>query len=116
MALANRPVAKFAHTSGITKCEYTADGTHLLSVGANLLLRKYTVGSDNEPRTVDRHADAITCLSVSDRYVVTAAEDRTVTFSELDLDSCRDIYRASVPIRDTVLSPDEQWVAIATEY
>ena len=112
----DRPVARFAHTSGVARCCYTADGRHLLSVGANMLMRKYsTTATDEEPVTFDRHIEGITCLALSDNGIVTGSEDASVIYSNSNGKDDRDIFRSTLPIRDVAFDRREQWVAIATD-
>lgn len=48
---------QFAHTSGITRLAYTPKGEYLFSVGKNGLIRKFTVGSADEPTTIETDED-----------------------------------------------------------
>lgn len=44
---------QFAHTSGITRLTYSPNGEYLFSVGKNGLIRKFIVGSADEPTTIE---------------------------------------------------------------
>lgn len=61
----NRLVPRYAHTDGLTRLAYTRDGKFLLTVGSNQVIRKFQVGSDEEPDSIDNHQDPITGIAVA---------------------------------------------------
>lgn len=48
---------QFAHTAGITRLAYSPKGEYLFSVGNNGTIRKFTVGSADEPLTMEEEED-----------------------------------------------------------
>jgi len=42
-----------AHTPGLTYLSYTPDGTKLVTVGSNPLIRVFKTGFDGEPAVID---------------------------------------------------------------
>jgi len=54
-------------TPGLTYLTYTPNGKYLLTVGSNNVARKFTVGSEDEPVTIDQSQDANTGIAASVR-------------------------------------------------
>ena len=50
---------------GPTFLTYTPNGRFLLTVGSNNVARKFTVGSDDEPVSIEQNQDAITGVAAT---------------------------------------------------
>ncbi|WBW70912.1 DNA polymerase alpha accessory factor Mcl1 [Schizosaccharomyces osmophilus] len=112
----NRLVPRYAHTDGLTRLAYTLDGTFLLTVGSNLVIRKFQVGSDEEPESIDNHQDPITGIAVSKTHFCTCSEDATICVYPIDNSSEHNLLaRTTLPVRDIAYSTDGNWVAIASD-
>ncbi|OLL24004.1 Minichromosome loss protein 1 [Neolecta irregularis DAH-3] len=113
---------RYAHTPGQTRLAYTPDGKSLITVGSDQLIRKFTIGSDDEPLSIEQHEDAITGIATSKDHFATCSEDATVNLFSLHDDdniSVREntvlLTRCTLPIRDVAFSPDGAWVAVASD-
>lgn len=112
----NRLVPRYAHTDGLTRLAYTRDGKFLLTVGSNQVIRKFQVGSDEEPDSIDNHQDPITGIAVAENYFCTCSEDATVCVYPIDSPTEHTLLaRTTLPIRDVAYSVDGNWIAIASD-
>ncbi|EPY52148.1 DNA polymerase alpha accessory factor Mcl1 [Schizosaccharomyces cryophilus OY26] len=112
----NRLVPRYAHTDGLTRLAYTVDGTFLLTVGSNLVIRKFQVGSDEEPESIDNHQDPITGIAVSKTHFCTCSEDATICIYPINNSSEHTLLaRTTLPVRDIAYSIDGDWIAIASD-
>jgi chromosome transmission fidelity protein 4 len=56
-------------------------------------------------------------MRVQNGFFITGSEDGTVSKYTLDGNKFEEILeRATLPIRDVALSPDGNWIAVASEY
>ncbi|KAF2420021.1 WD40 repeat-like protein [Tothia fuscella] len=105
-----------AHTPGPTFLSYTPDGTKLVTVGLNNSIRVFHTGSDAEPTTIDNCQDNNTAVAAANDFFVIGCEDGTVCKYSLESNTFEGILtRCTLPIRDVALSPDGQWVAVASD-
>ncbi|KAI9729232.1 MAG: hypothetical protein M1834_007024 [Cirrosporium novae-zelandiae] len=105
-----------AHTPGPTFLTYTPNGKRLITVGSNNSIRIYTTGSDGEPQNIDECQDSNTAVVASDDFFITGSEDGTVCMYTLDTYSMdKFLVRCTLPIRDLAISPDTNWVAVASD-
>ncbi|KAI9749988.1 MAG: hypothetical protein M4579_006650 [Chaenotheca gracillima] len=108
--------ARPAHTPGPTYLAYTPDGTRLISVGPNPVVRVYKTGDDGEPVTVDDCQENNLGIAASNEFFVTGSEDGMVGLYSLATHQFEKmLVRSSLPIRDVALSPDGLWVAVASD-
>ncbi|KAF2840400.1 putative chromosome segregation protein [Patellaria atrata CBS 101060] len=105
-----------AHTPGPTFLSYTPNGRKLITVGLNNAIRVFQTGSDAEPANIDDCQDSNTAIAASNDFFVTGSDDGTVCKYSLETNSLDEILvRCSVAVRDVALSPDGNWVAVASD-
>ncbi|QIX01447.1 hypothetical protein AMS68_006964 [Peltaster fructicola] len=111
-AIKGRP----AHAPGPTYLAYSPNGQTLITAGANGALRIYKHNTDSEPVILDVLTDAHTSIVATNDKVYVGAEDGSVTKYALGDVSMDDILtRCAAPIRDLALSPDGNWLAVASD-
>lgn len=109
-----RPQPRPAHTQGTTRCAYTSDGTRLVTVGSNNLIRMYKTGSDGEPDNIDDCQEQNVALAAGSDMFVVGAEDGTVSlYSVASAAFERFLARTTLPLRDVALTRDHRWCAVA---
>ncbi|KAK7204795.1 WD40-repeat-containing domain protein [Myxozyma melibiosi] len=115
MAQPQHVVPKYAHTPGLTRVAYSADGRYLISVGANRLIRKFLVDSpDDEPINTEYHEKDITGIATSKTHFATCSEDGTASLFAVETSEVENmLMRQSMPFRDVTFSNDGQWIALA---
>ncbi|KAK9453102.1 WD40-repeat-containing domain protein [Dipodascopsis uninucleata] len=108
-------IPRYAHTPGLTRLAYSATGKYLLTVGTNQIVRRFTVGKDEEePESVEQHESAIVGLATSREKFATCSLDGTAslfTMATAELETT--VFRQTMPIRDISFSADGHWLAIA---
>ncbi|KAF2084703.1 WD40 repeat-like protein [Saccharata proteae CBS 121410] len=116
MALQQRLRGLPAHPPGPTFLSYTPNGRKLITVGLNNAIRIFTTGSTDEPINIDGAPESNTAVAAANDFFVIGSEDGTVSRYSLETNSLLDILiRCSLPVRDIALSPDKQWVAVASD-
>lgn len=81
------------------------------------MIRVFTTGSDSEPVNIDVPQDILTCVAATNDFLVAGSEDGNVSKYSLTTNSLDEVLvRSTLPVRDIALSPDGQWVAVASEY
>ncbi|KAK3297597.1 WD40-repeat-containing domain protein [Chaetomium fimeti] len=119
--ISSRPRARPAHTQGTTRCAYTPDGTRLVTVGSNNLIRLYKTGFDGEPDNIDDCQEQNLAVSAGNTFFVAGAEDGTVSYYTLAATPFatsmfdKFLLRTSLPVRDVAISPDNKWCAVASD-
>lgn len=104
---------RYPHMAGVTRLAYTHDGRHLFTVGAASFVRQFTVGSTDEPVTLETHDADVLAVAVSGRHFATCSNDGTANYFELATRSpLGSFFRSSLPLRDLAFSPDGDRVAI----
>ena len=104
------------HRPGTTRAVYSKDGQFIFTTGADCFVRRFRVGSGEEPLSLDPlHEDAVTGIAVSNERLVTCSEDASVAMFDIKGGESEKICRTTLPMRDIAMSPDGQWVAIASE-
>ncbi|KAL9050380.1 MAG: hypothetical protein Q9162_006660 [Coniocarpon cinnabarinum] len=110
------PRARPAHAPGPTFLTYTPNGRKLITVGSNDALRVFVTGSDDEPVTIDDARDSNLAVAATDDFFVTGSEDGSVCKFSLDTNMLDQVLvRCSMPVRDLALSPNGQWLAVASD-
>ncbi|KAF2734042.1 DNA polymerase alpha accessory factor Mcl1 [Polyplosphaeria fusca] len=105
-----------AHTPGSTYLAYTPNGKKLITVGVDNFCRIFSTGSDDEPVTVDDCQENNTAIASTNGFFVAGSEDGTVSQYSLENNKLEKILvRTSLPVRDVALSPDGNWVAVASD-
>ncbi|KAF2118900.1 WD40-repeat-containing domain protein [Lophiotrema nucula] len=116
MALQQRIRGRQAHTPGATFLTYTPNGKKLVTVGVDNFCRIFTTGSDDEPVTVDDCQENNTAIVAGNGFFIAGSEDGTVCKYSMEDNKLLDILvRTSLPVRDIALSPDGNWVAVASD-
>lgn len=110
-----RLTPRYAHIHGRTQLEYSPEGKYLISVGANRLVRKFIVESDDEPITIEQHEEPITAVAVCKQHFATCSTDGTVSLFGMEETVSTQITRSSLPVRDISFSPDGRWLAMCSE-
>ncbi|KAF7535395.1 hypothetical protein G7Z17_g13212 [Cylindrodendrum hubeiense] len=114
--LANRPRGRAAYTQGTTRCAYTPDGSRLVTVGCNNVIRVYSTGSDGEPTNIDDCQEQNVAVAAAGNFFVVGSEDTTVSRYSLDTASFENfLLRTTLPIRDVALTADNKWCAVASD-
>ncbi|KAF2811862.1 WD40 repeat-like protein [Mytilinidion resinicola] len=116
MSLQQRVQPRQAHTPGTTVLSYTPDGKKLITAGASNPIRVFTSGSDAEPINIDDCMPDNTCVVASNTFFIAGSEDGTVCKYSLETNSLETILvRSTLAVRDVALSPDANWVAVASD-
>ena len=111
-ALRGRP----AHAPGPTFFTYTPNGRKLITAGLNGALRVFEHGSDDEPAIIDVQTENHLATVATDDFFIVGCEDGSVTKYSLATNRMEEILlRCTAPVRDLALSPDGQWVAVASD-
>lgn len=106
----------YPDTPGSTFLTYTPNGSKLVTVGVDNYCRIFTTGSTDEPITVDDCQEDNTAVVAGNDFFITGSEDGTVCKYSLETNKLDQILvRTSLPVRDIALSPDGEWVAVASE-
>ncbi|KAK5172512.1 DNA polymerase alpha accessory factor Mcl1 [Saxophila tyrrhenica] len=114
--MASRLRGRPAHAPGPTYCSYSNNGSKLVTVGSNSLLRVFPHNSDDEPPVIDVWTDNHFAVAAANDFFLVGSEDGSVTKYSLLTNSLEEILiRCTLPIRDIALSPDSQWAAVASD-
>nr|POF17785.1 minichromosome loss protein 1 [Quercus suber] len=101
---------------GPTFLSYTPNGKQLVTVGSNGALRIFEHGSKDEPYNIDVRSENHLAVVCGDDFFIMGGEDGTVTKYSLSTREMQDILvRCTLPVRHLALSPDQQWVAVASD-
>ncbi|KAF2182696.1 chromosome segregation protein-like protein [Zopfia rhizophila CBS 207.26] len=116
MSAQQRIRGRQAHTPGATFLAYTPNGKKLITVGVDNFCRIFSTGSDDEPVTVDDCQENNTAVVAGNDFFVAGSEDGTVCKYSLERNKLDEVLvRTSLPVRDVALSPDGNWVAVASD-
>ena len=101
---------------GPTFFSYTPDGKHLVTAGLNGAVRIFEHGSDDEPAIIDVPTENHLAAVAANGFFIIGSESGEVTKYSLVTKRMGEILvRCTAPVRDLALSPDGQWVAVASE-
>ncbi|KAF2640562.1 WD40 repeat-like protein [Massarina eburnea CBS 473.64] len=116
MAFPQQLRGRYAHAPGPTYLSYTPDGKKLVTAGVDNFCRVFSSGSDEEPTNVDDCEENNAAIAAGNTFFVTVAENGNISRYSLE-DHKFEYYldRVSLPARDVTLSPDEKWVAVASD-
>ncbi|KAF3041531.1 hypothetical protein E8E12_005479 [Didymella heteroderae] len=116
MASEHRLRSRQAHAPGATYLAYTPNGKNLITAGVDNYCRVFTTGSDDEPITVDDCQENNAAVVAGNGFFITGAEDGTVSKYSLEGNRFEEILvRTTLPVRDVALSPDGNWIAVASD-
>ncbi|KAF1943366.1 WD40 repeat-like protein [Clathrospora elynae] len=116
MASHQRLRARQAHAPGATYLAYTPNGKKLVTAGVDNYCRVFTTGSDDEPVTIDDCQENNTAVVAGNGFFITGSEDGTVSKYSLESGKFEEfLVRTTLPIRDVALSPDGNWIAVASD-
>ena len=105
-----------AHTQGTTRCAYTKDGTRLVTVGSNNLIRMYKTGSDGEPTNIDDCQENNVAVAAGQDIFVVGAEDGTASLYSVATGAFdKFLTRTTLPLRDVAMSKDQAFCAVASD-
>ncbi|CAI6330295.1 unnamed protein product [Periconia digitata] len=107
---------RYAHAPGPTFLAYTPDGKKLVTAGVDSFCRIFNSRSDQEPTNVDDCEENNAAIVAGNTFFIIVAENGNI--SRYSLANHKFEYyldRVSLPARDVALSPDEQWVAVASD-
>ncbi|PWW74830.1 WD40 repeat-like protein [Tuber magnatum] len=111
-----RIVPRYAHTAGRTSLAYSWDGKYLITVGSNEVIRKFTVASEDEPVTIDDALGRNVAVVASDESFIACSESGTISLFSMATDTLKQLLvRCTLSSRDIALSPDGDWVAVASD-
>lgn len=101
---------------GPTFFSYTPNGKQLITAGLNGAVRIFDHGSDDEPAIIDVTTENHLAVVASNDFFIIGAETGEVTKYNLITKRMDEVLvRCTAPVRDLALSPDGQWVAVASE-
>ncbi|CAO2648581.1 Nn.00g078480.m01.CDS01 [Neocucurbitaria sp. VM-36] len=116
MAFPQRLRGRQAHAPGATYVTYTPNGKKLVTAGVDNYCRVFTTGSDDEPVTVDDCQENNTAVVAGNGFFITGSEDGTVSKYSLEDGKFEEILvRTTLPVRDVALSPNGNWIAVASD-
>ncbi|KAL1654998.1 DNA polymerase alpha accessory factor Mcl1 [Didymella pomorum] len=116
MASEYRLRSRQAHAPGATYLAYTPNGKKLITAGVDNYCRVFTTGSDDEPITVDDCQENNAAVVAGNGFFITGSEDGTVSKYSLEDNKFEEILvRTTLPVRDVALSPDGNWIAVASD-
>ncbi|EME85634.1 uncharacterized protein MYCFIDRAFT_52898 [Pseudocercospora fijiensis CIRAD86] len=105
-----------AHAPGPTYFSYTPNGKHLVTAGLNGAVRIFDHGSDDEPAIIDVPTENHLAAVAANGFFIIGSESGEVTKYSLVTKRMEEILvRCTAPVRDLALSPDGQWVAVASD-
>ncbi|CAK3977741.1 probable chromosome segregation () [Lecanosticta acicola] len=105
-----------AHAPGPTFFSYTPNGKKLITAGPNGAIRVFEHGSDSEPTIIDVPTENHLAAVAANDFFIIASEEGDVTKYSLVTNKMDDILiRCSAPPRDLALSPDGEWLAVASD-
>ncbi|ODH52892.1 hypothetical protein GX48_00759 [Paracoccidioides brasiliensis] len=105
-----------AHTPGTTILSYTPNGRRVITAGSNSAIRIFTIGENDEPKTVDDGVDGRLGIVATNDSFIMGGEDGTVWRYELETGQMdKLLVRCALPVRDLSLSKDGDWVAVASD-
>lgn len=106
---------KYPHEQGPTRLSYSSNGQYLLTTGKNGLLRRFAVGTEDEPDTLELPANGLT-VSCDDSKIVVGCENGNAYLWDMGFkegaESLGILARATQPIRFVDLSHDGKWASI----
>lgn len=101
---------------GPTYFSYTPNGKQLVTAGLNSAVRIFDHGSDDEPAIIDVPTENHLAAVSANGFFIIGSDTGEVTKYSLVTKKMEEILvRCAAPIRDLALSPDGQWVAVASE-
>lgn len=115
MAAQQKLRGRQAHTPGPTFLSYTPNGRKLITVGLDNPIRVFSSGSDAEPVNIDDCMDSNTAIVATNTFFVSGSEDGTVYKYSLETNSQDTLLTRCSAVRDLALSPDGNWVAVASD-
>ncbi|KAF2854959.1 DNA polymerase alpha accessory factor Mcl1 [Plenodomus tracheiphilus IPT5] len=108
--------ARQAHAPGATYLAYTPNGKKLVTAGVDNYCRVFSTGSDDEPVTVDDCQENNTAVVAGNGFFITGSEDGTVSKYSLQDGKFEEILvRTTLPVRDVAISPNGNWIAVASD-
>lgn len=106
---------KYPHEPGPTRLSYSSNGQYLLTTGTNGLLRRFAVGTEDEPDTLELPGNGLT-VSCNDSRIIVGCEDGNAYLWDMGFregtESSGILVRATQPIRNVSISHDGKWVSI----
>lgn len=80
-------------------------------------MRIFDHGSDDEPAIIDVSSENhLAVVATNDFFIIGTEEGEVVKYSLITKKLEDILIRCSGPVRDLAISPDGQWVAVASEY
>lgn len=87
-----------------------------MTAGLNTAIRIFTHGSDDEPAVIDVPSENHTaCVATNDFFIIASEDGDVAKYSLVTRQLDEVLTRCASPVRDLALSPDGQWVAVASE-
>ncbi|KAH7392835.1 chromosome segregation protein-like protein [Pyrenochaeta sp. MPI-SDFR-AT-0127] len=116
MAFQQQLRGRQAHAPGATYLAYTPNGKKLITAGVDNYCRVFSTGSDDEPVTLDDCQENNTAVVAGNGFFITGSEDGTVSKYSLENGKFEEILvRTTLPVRDVALSPNGNWIAVASD-
>lgn len=105
--------AKYPHTRGLTRLAYSTCGKFLFTTGFDTLIRRFLVGSPDEPDTLDADSPGLD-IAASSEYFAVATYDGSAKLYDLGGSKpVRELTRSTLPIRNINFSANGSYALIA---
>lgn len=104
------------HRQGRTRACYSLDGHYIFTTGADGAIRRFQLGSTDEPLALDPlHDDVVTGIACSNDKLVTCSEDATVSIFDVLGQDSEKLCRTTLPIREIAFDAYGEKLAIASD-
>lgn len=111
------PLNENSDAPGPTFFSYTPNGKKLVTAGLNGAIKIFEHGSDDEPTIIDVSTENhLAAVSANDFCIIGCETGEVTRYNLVTRKMDEILVRCAAPIRDLALSPDAQWVAVASEY
>lgn len=105
-------VPKYPHPAGKTCLAYSTCGKYLFTAGSNNLIRRFSVGVNEEPYAIDASACPL-AIAASEQHFAVAGEDGIAYLFDLTATTAKSLLaRSALPIRYLEFSPKGDMVAV----
>lgn len=87
-----------------------------MTAGLNGAVRIFDHGSDDEPAIIDVTTENhLAAVAVNDFFIIGSETGEVTKYSLITKRMDEILLRCTAPVRDLAISPDGQWVAVASE-
>ncbi|KAI7867823.1 WD40-repeat-containing domain protein [Spinellus fusiger] len=112
-------IPRQAHVSGHTSLAYKTDGSELVSVGADTVIRVFKTSLEErnaDPKSIDYPSGVLEAVAVHKNHFATSGEDGKVAmFNAFTNKFEKFLVRSTVPVRSLAFNKDGTKLAVATD-